>query len=85
MATKLPTKVPLTCRSRATSGATAGSEYSAMVANVCTANVAASGHIGIDRSSLAVEGVLKTALAGLKPHRPDRNRQAEKLHKQTIG
>ena len=30
----------------------AGTEYSAIVAKVCTANVAASGHNGIDRSSL---------------------------------
>jgi hypothetical protein len=37
-----------------------GSEYSAMVASVCTARVAASGQTGIDRSRRTVEGAVKT-------------------------
>src|SRR5579863_8122147 len=48
--TNVPINVPGTPKSHATSGAAAGTDNIAIVANVCTANVAANGHIGIARN-----------------------------------
>src|SRR5881394_2812046 len=46
-----PIKAGVTPRSRATAGATAGIEYAAAVARVCTARVAASGPTGKSRAT----------------------------------
>jgi hypothetical protein len=48
----MPPNVPETPSSRAISGAAAGTENSAIVASVCTAKVAVSGHTGMPRSAL---------------------------------